>query len=597
MSRMIPSSVMINQIDWCAIHNKARTQYCLVHKQSLCVECSSEHQEKTNCSESKTYITCKKEALNFLADTKTFKEKIDAKTAETGQNLVEAYKANESKDDVVSTYRVVKEAMDYAKRAMLCVGKKDLQFVEKAKLFHAESKLEERIIVRKLKEYAKLRKDLEDCKEDLNQAANKRAICEVFETIPTLYELRDEIKKWLRKSEACKKIEYLKKEIMEKSRKEKFKEIEAAAKEFKKKLISICGDIPKSELVAKSFSDSKAVCEEEKIPSYTTEGEFVISQLVSPLVKGSDSGSDAKMENNYGLSDSLDLVESLYTKEEGKSSSGEAQRIFYAAWPKGSLFIGSIDKRIMRKKISFPHRFPSYAEYIQISNKEILFAGGKDEEDKRVAACFKFNVDGNLFTEVKPMRVAKTNHTLVKADPEIYCLGGIGGEPESELDCVEIFVGDTWVEGPKMCVKAQGVVAAYEKKLYAFGRISEGNFIRSVQALSSGKWEEIQLNIDDIDWSLAVPLNDSILLFAPDNDVWQFSTYTYKATKKAHTLLNEDSFDKNTVKVIADDVYIVGTRTDNLLVFSKDRWRVIESKKWLGYVSDLENIIPKITYR
>lgn len=599
-SKVGSKAILENSNAWCAMHGKYRTQYCLEHKEMLCIECSSEHKEAKRCDNGKTFATCKVDALKFLTEANEIEAQINKRIRNYSERLIDIFEKNESREDVMRVYKTVKEVMEFVKRAVLYVGRKEVDSLEQAKLYHAKAKMEEKILFEKLKEYRRLREQFEVCQENPSQPASKMEVCEAFEKIPTLCNLKKEFEAWLAESEAREKIKHLKTRVEAKKKREKLASIDKAIQKCFKELKTMCEAVPKAELEARQFTEIETPNEEEKIASSTIEEEdLLISEILnSPSSHKDQSSSLDKIEGEESkfevVQNHSELFESKLIKEEGKASSVVTDfQLLYTDWTKKLILIGSFDK-YMQKRVELPLDLPC-GEYVQVNSKEFLFAGGKDGQGKEVAACFKFNVDSCSFIEVKPMKIPKSNHALVEVEGEIYSLGGARSEPESaDLDSVEIFAED-WTEGPRLPTKAQGLAAVYLHKLYAFGGTHQGEAIRSVQTLSSGQWEEIKLSIDEeVDWSVAVPFYDSVMLLGPGKDVWLFNTNNYEVEKKMGTVLSESSIDKNSAKVINGDVYVVSTYSKSLLILSSGQWRRVESEKWLGNASDVHS--TKITY-
>jgi len=567
-----------NDRDMCVAHDRKKTLYCLEHKKSMCTACSDDHVDQDNCDGAKSFVACKKDISNFLTNPENFMNDIRKKVEDTGKNLKEIFENNESKEDLVQTYKNVKRAMDYAEKAILYIGRKEAQVLEKANLHHAKFKLEEAHIMRKLKEYTELKKNFEDFKED-SKSSGKRNICEAFDTVPTLYDLKAEIEKWSRKSDARKKVKNLMNSIKGKSKNKKLKEIEEATIEYYERLKKICSDIPKTELEHKAFSKITTSNEESKAPpaEVAEDDEVTMAHseyFGSSIISSKDSDYISESHTQISSSDGLSTV-----KEENK----ESQMFVYVDWSERTIYAMDTKKQAS-KKISIPEEVPSFAEYIQISDKEFIFAGGEDKHNKEVANCFKFNITDYSFTEVKKMNVPKTNHKLVKVDDDVYSLGGstTSYSESADLDIVEIFNGKNWELGPKMCVKAQGLAAAYMNNLYTFGGRSESDFITFVQVLSSGQWNKIHLSMsEEVEWSIALPLNNSILLFGANKEIWKFNTSIEEVTKKEDTTLDESCIDRSSAAIINGNVYIVGTGDMNLLILSNDEWEKVRKEKWM----------------
>eukprot|EP00826_Nyctotherus_ovalis_P040545 TRINITY_DN4007_c0_g1_i1.p1 TRINITY_DN4007_c0_g1~~TRINITY_DN4007_c0_g1_i1.p1 ORF type:complete len:606 (+),score=187.95 TRINITY_DN4007_c0_g1_i1:116-1933(+) len=601
VSKIGMNSILESSNAWCAAHGKYKTQYCLEHKEMLCIECSSEHKEAKRCDNGKTFATCKVDALKFLTEANEIETQINRRIRNYSEKLIDVFENNESKEDVLRVYKTVKEVMDFVKRAVLYVGRKEVDSLEQAKLYHAKAKMEERILFEKLREYRKLREEFEQCQENPSQPTSKMEVCEAFEKIPTLCNLKKEFEAWLAESEAREKIKHLKNKVEAKKKKEKLAYIDKTIQKCFKELKTICETIPKIELEAKQFTEIETPSEEEKIASSTIEEEdSLISEIFnSPFSRQDQPSSTINMEDEEDgkleiIQNHSEVLESKFIREEEKVLSVIIEsQILCTDWAKRLILIGSFDK-YMQKKVELPLDLPC-GEYVQMSSKEFLFAGGKDKQGKEVAACFKFNIDDCSFIEVKPMKIPKSNHALVNAEGEIYSLGGAHSEPEStDLDSVEIFTED-WTEGPKLPTKAQGLAAAHLQKLYAFGGTHKGEAIRSVQVLSSGQWEEIKLSIgEEVSWSVAVPFNDSVMLLEPGKDIWLFNTSNCELEKKSDTVLSESSIDKNSAKVINGDVYVVSTHSASLLILNSGQWRKVENEEWLGNATNAHS--TKITY-
>jgi len=581
-----------NDRDMCTTHNQRKTLYCLEHKKSMCTACSDDHVYQDKCDNAKTFVACKKDILLFLTSSENFGNGINKKIKDTGSHLKEIFENNESKESLVKTYKSIKKAMDYAEKAILYIGRKQAQVLEKANLHHAEFKLEETHIMRKLKEYTELKKNFEDFKEDGGKSSSKRTICEIFDTVPTLYNLNAEIAKWREKSTAQKKIRRLVKDVGEESKKKKLKEIEEATTKYYETLKEICSEIPKIELEHKAFSKINTSNEEFKTPSTEVAGDYsttiAYSQYIgSSIVPSNDSDSlnEGRVEESYIQISSPDTLSIL--KEEDK----ESQMFVYVDWSERAIYAMNTKKQTS-KKILIPEEVPSLAEYVQMSDKEFIFAGGEDKDNKKVANCFKFNITDYSFTEIKQMNVPKSNHKLVKVDDKVYSLGGstINDYESVDLDIVEIFDGKNWISGPDMCVKAQGLAAAYMNNLYTFGGRSESELITFIQILLHGQWSKINPSIsEEVEWSIALPLNDSILLFAAEKEIWEFNTNTEGMAKKEDTI-DEGCIDRSSAAVINGNVYIVGTDDKTLMILSNDEWEKVKKEKWMCHTATPKRI-------
>ncbi|XP_006008116.1 gigaxonin [Latimeria chalumnae] len=118
-----------------------------------------------------------------------------------------------------------------------------------------------------------------------------------------------------------------------------------------------------------------------------------------------------------------------------------------------------------------------------LSAEGFLFVlGGQDENKVTLSSGEEYNPDDNSWNKLPPMNEARHNFGIVEIDGVIYILGGEDNDKELlSMESYDIYC-KTWTNQPDMTmVRKIGCYATMKKKIYAMGGGSYGKLFESVE--------------------------------------------------------------------------------------------------------------------
>uniref|UniRef100_A0ABM5EUV8 Gigaxonin isoform X2 n=1 Tax=Pogona vitticeps TaxID=103695 RepID=A0ABM5EUV8_9SAUR len=112
----------------------------------------------------------------------------------------------------------------------------------------------------------------------------------------------------------------------------------------------------------------------------------------------------------------------------------------------------------------------------------LFVLGGQDENRVTLSSGEKYDPDTNSWTPLPPMTEARHNFGMVEIEGVLYVLGGEDGERELvSMESYDIY-NMTWTKQPDMTmVRKIGCYAAMKKKIFAMGGGSYGKLFESVE--------------------------------------------------------------------------------------------------------------------